>query len=700
MSKTITSNAIVFMDTTDDRKLSVYISSNHPIVQIKNQNTGECTPDWNTTNLQLSAEIYLDSKNVTADTQTSIGWYTKTGTTETLVGTGASLTVSTNVLSTNPIITYICKAEYQGINALSQLTFTRIDTGINGSDGTSVKIKATATSVTTVPDTDYYTITYSGSDISTAELNDAYIYNGDLYVCVDSRDGVDYFANVGRIQGPAGASAKNIVLSGGAQVFKVDKSNTVTPDTISITAHTLNTTVTDWTYSLNGGKNFITTLPAGIVRNGNVVTITGKELTTNSITIKASDGEVEDVMTVYKAFDGADGEEGNPGTPAPFAFLTNENISFAANANGQVSTTAFTTNVVSYIGTDKTEPAIGTISGLPEGMTVGEPTVLADELILTFSVTDKADFGSEESNNGTITIPVTSPVNTNLRLNWSKINAGSDGIAGAPGSNAVTFQIYSSNGYALSANVPTITLQTFAYIGDIEITAGAAYQWYSYQDTWSAISGATAPYLDVSRDDVSFSKSYMCKMNFDGLEYTSVATVDDKNDTNKVFSVKPSNYTVGDLWIVGTDYTPSGVEVGSLLKAQYTNSTYNDADWITATKYDEKINELKDDLAVYNQYFSFDSADGLKISARDKNGSASKFSTSLTNEKLSFNYGDDAIAYINGTKMNIKEAVIESPLTVTGKYSGSTMLQAPIINIGNFSIVVESNGSLSIVSNT
>lgn len=700
MSKTITSNSVVFMDTTDNRKLSVYISSNHPVVQIRNQNTGVYTPDWTVTNLQLNAEIYLDSKDITTDTQTDIGWYTKIGTVETLVGTGSFLTISTNTLVTNPIITYVCKAEYQGVNALSQLTFTRIDTGLNGSDGTSVNIKATATSVTAVADTDYYTITYNGSEISTAELNDAYMYNGDLYVCVDSRNNVDYFINVGRIQGPAGSPAKNIVLSSSAQVFKINKTGTVTPATISVIAHTLHTVVSKWTYSINGGQTFMSSPPAGLMLDGNIITITGESLATNSITIKASDGEVEDVITIYKAFDGADGEDGDSGAPAPFAFLTNENISFAANANGQIPTTAFTTNVVSYIGTDKVRPVIGTISGLPTGMTVADPIISTNELILTFSIADKTDFGSEKSNSGTITIPVMSPVSTNLKLNWSKINAGADGVEGTPGSNAVTFQIYSSNGYALSVNVPTVTLQTFAYIGDVEITAGATYQWYSYQDTWSAILGETAPYLDVSRDDVSFSKSYMCKMNFDGLEYTSVATIDDKNDTNKVFSVKPSNYIVGDIWIVGTDYTPSGVEVGSLLKAQYTNTGYQDSDWITATKYDKKINELQDNLAVYDQYFSFDSADGLRISARDKNGSASKFSTSLTNERLSFNYGDDAIAYINGTKMNIKEAVIESPLTVTGKYSGSTMLQAPIINIGNFSIVVESNGSLSIIANT
>ena len=277
---------------------------------------------------------------------------------------------------------------------------------------------------------------------------------------------------------------------------------------------------------------------------------------------------------------------------------------------------------------------------------------------------------------------------------------GDTGTPGRPGSDAVTFQVYSSNGYALSINTPTVTLQTFAYVGDVAITADATYQWYIYNDAeWVAISSETNAYLTITREDVAFSKSYMCKMTFDGVEYTSVATIDDKNDDNKVFTSKPSNYSAGDLWIVGVDYAPSGIEVGTLLRAEHTNTAYEDADWVAATKYDDKINELQDNIKTYNQYFSFDSTEGLKISAKDDNGTPSQFSTSLTNERLSFNYGNEAIAYINGTKMNIKEAEIESPLTVTGKYSGSTMLQAPVINIGNFSIIVEGNGSLSIVAN-
>lgn len=77
MSKTITSGNITFLDRTDDRKLDVYISSNHPTVQIHNSNTDTYTPDWSATNLQLSAQVYLDSHDVTTDTKTEIGWYSK-----------------------------------------------------------------------------------------------------------------------------------------------------------------------------------------------------------------------------------------------------------------------------------------------------------------------------------------------------------------------------------------------------------------------------------------------------------------------------------------------------------------------------------------------------------------------------------------------------------------------------------------------
>ena len=1229
MSRTITSGNVTFVDLSDNRKLDAYITSNLPTTQIYNQNEKKYIPNWSETNLKLSADIYLDSKEVTDNSYVSIIWYQKIGTqSKTQVGTGITLTVNSNQLTSSVgTITYICEATYNDTTtnpptAHAEIIFTRTDTGLNGTDGadgTSVNIKGTATAATQVEGTDYYTITYSDTAITAAEEGDAYLFDGDLYVCISARDGADYFINVGNIRGPAGADgrdAKSIVLSGDSQVFKVSQSNVVTPSIITVTAQAFNTTVTNWTYSTNGGQTFLSTAPTGVSRNGNVVTITGSSLTSNSLTIKASDGTIEDVFTIYKAFDGNDGNPGDPGDPAPISFLTNENVTFSANANGQITGTTITSNVVAYNGTTKVTPTIGTISGAPTGMTITPSTIAAsNEVMLTITIANNSTLGSTSSNMGTISIPVTYPVSTVLYLTWSKVNTGATGIGiasttvsygesdsssvqptswqsaipdvaegkylwtrtiidytdtnkadtvtytyakqgvkgdegktgtsvtvssiqyqegtsatvtptgtwsnsvvavaegkflwtktafsdgkvaygvarqgidggdgrgitsiveqyyqstsataqsggswsttaptwadgkyvwtrsvitytdsttsttspvcitgqkgsigntgvgvtsvdvwyyqstsatslsggswsttaptwsdgkyvwtktittytnnttdettavcitgqkgstgvgvksvteyylatsassdvttstlgwtttvqtitsdkkylwnyeiitytnnttstttpviigvfgntgntgkgiksvteyylatssssdvttstsgwtlaiqtltatkkylwnyelitytdnttttinpiiigvygdqgtpaisvmlssevhlfeadtqgvpvptsitfdvigyqglaqsattvgtitglpsagmtitilnngttstqiqiavtesltsvdsgtltipvtvngkvvnkkfnwkkskeglmGERGTDAITFQVYSTDGYVLSKDIPSITLQTIAYNGDVPIEAGATYQWYKYSSgNWVAITNATNGYLKISHSDVSFNSSYMCKMLFNNIEYVGVATIDDKSDTNIIFTSKPSSYAAGDIWIVGGDYAPSGVVTGTVLKAEYPNNTYNDTDWIVATKYDKVLDDINKHIDTYNQYFDFDDEDGLRITARDKNNIESKFSTVLTNERLAFNYGDDSIAYINGTSMHIKEAEIESPLTVTGKYSGSTMLQAPIINIGNFSIVVESNGSLSIVSN-
>jgi hypothetical protein len=246
-------------------------------------------------------------------------------------------------------------------------------------------------------------------------------------------------------------------------------------------------------------------------------------------------------------------------------------------------------------------------------------------------------------------------------------------------------------------------LQTFAYVGDVEITAGA-YQWYKYvEDEWVEIAeseGGVNPYLVVAQGDVSFSRNYMCKLLFNNAEYTGVVTIDDKSDENKVFTSKPSNYSAGDIWIVGSDYVPSETKAGTLLKAQRTNAEYLESDWVSATSYDENIAKLREEVDKYNEYFSFDSANALTITAKDANGNVSPFSTTLASDKLSFNQGAEAVAYIQSNKMKIREAEIESPLSITGRKSGSTVLQYPVLNIDNFSIIVESNGSLSIIANT
>lgn len=436
MLKTLHSNTITFVDYTDSRKLEAYITSNLPTMQIYDTNNQTYSPDWSVTNLQLSADIYLDSQEVTNNTATSIIWYKKIGIQPKIqVGTGINLTVDSNQLvGANSIITYICEAIYNDAAenspiAHTEIIFTRIDTGMNGIDGVD------GVGVTILGS--YNTLEELQTAHPIGNAGDAYIIGGNLYVwSVDNAQWED----VGNIQGPAGANgkdAKSIILAGSSQVFKVSKTNEVTPSTIQVTAYTFNTTAADWTYSIDGGQTFLIAEPAGISRNGNIVTVTGSNITSDSVIIKASDGEVEDIFTVYRALDGADG------ISTPIAFLTNENVTFSANAQGQISGTTIKSNVVAYNGTTKVLPTIGTITDVPTGMTI-IPGVITEsnEIMLTITIDNNSTLGSASNNMGVINIPITSPINTTLSLTWSKVNAGNTG-AGIK-STTVTYGVSNS----------------------------------------------------------------------------------------------------------------------------------------------------------------------------------------------------------------------------------------------------------------
>ena len=177
-------------------------------------------------------------------------------------------------------------------------------------------------------------------------------------------------------------------------------------------------------------------------------------------------------------------------------------------------------------------------------------------------------------------------------------------------------------------------------------------------------------------------------------------TVSDADSQNKVYTAKPINYTAGDIWIVDGDYQPTvykaGVAqtnkyaIGTMLKAQYTATTYQDADWVEALSYKEQLSDIQDHINTYNQHFSFDE-NGVIMTAMDSSGSVSDFKTKLTNTELGFYQGDDKVAHINDNTLIISKAQITNELAVTG--------DVPIFKVGNFILTEESNGSFSISTN-
>ena len=104
----LTSSQQTFVDITDQRKLSAYITSNLPKTQSEDPNTlpHEYAPDWTSSNLVLTPVIFLDQTSVALSaTGLTITWKRKDGTSaESSLAAGETaangiLTVNANKLS-------------------------------------------------------------------------------------------------------------------------------------------------------------------------------------------------------------------------------------------------------------------------------------------------------------------------------------------------------------------------------------------------------------------------------------------------------------------------------------------------------------------------------------------------------------------------------------------------------------------------
>ena len=573
------------------------------------------------------------------------------------------------------------------------------NTGATGATGKGIKSITEYYLATTASSGVATTTTGWTTTMQTLTATNKYLWNYELITYTDNSTAtinpviIGVYGDRGAT-GAAGADAYTVLLTNESHVFAGSTSSAVASNTTTqILAYKGTAAQSVTIVSVNGVAAATASTATGIAGlsfacsalSGTSPTVTFTCTTafvspsgTIPIVLSVGGVSVTKMFTYSIAFKGA---TGSTGTPSSSYWLVSNASAVQKTSSGDILCTPATLTFTGRIQTGSSAPANYACRWILATSTDGSTytdayTSTANEatVSLAASSTYKAVRARMYLAGGTTTLLDEQII--------PFVSDGETGAVGATGDNAVTFQVYSNNGYALSAGVPTLLLQTFAYFGDVEITAGATFQWYRHNNTdWVAVSGATNAYFNVSRDDVSFSNNYMCKMQFNGTEYVGVVTIEDKNDENKVFASKPSNYFSGDLWIVGTDYVPSGFAVGTMLRAEHTNSTYTDSDWVSATKYDDDINSLRETVDEYKQYFSVNSANGLQIG-----------NSSINNDVLT-------IDTINATSVNSDSASFES-LDVVGRYSGSTMLQAPVINLGNFSLVIESNGSLSIVANT
>lgn len=181
----------------------------------------------------------------------------------------------------------------------------------------------------------------------------------------DSKKPSDYTWSLTKgSKGDKGDPAPLISLSGTTQAITVDKDGKITPaSSFSVTGTAVNTAISNWTYSLNGG-NFGSAVPTGVTRAGNTVTIDPTKAVFDTFTIKAADATVSDVFTISRIKDGG---EGPPGSDAYTVFLTNESYTFAGSTTAALAGST-TTEVIVYKGINKITPTSITVGTKPTGL--------------------------------------------------------------------------------------------------------------------------------------------------------------------------------------------------------------------------------------------------------------------------------------------------------------------------------------------
>lgn len=481
MPTVLTSSQQTFVDITDQRKLSAYITSNLPKTQSEDPNVLPHTyaPSWASTNLTLTPVVFLDQTSVALNaTGLTITWKRKDGTSaESNLTTGETVTngvlkVTQDKLasSSSGMITYICYISYYDsetkntVNISSDITYTLVKNAANAK------------------------LAYVTAD--------TYVFKYDT----------------------AGS------LVGAAQA--------------TLTAQVQGVTISKWQYKNSSGNwaDYPTTSDNTNITSGTLVVKPTHAVFNNNVAqikVVTSDSDVYDTISITKMYDGVKGDTGAKGDPGSAGsgglsvILGNETQAIACTSGGKTSA-ASTISIpfTGYVGITQTACtcAVGT---LPTGITVKSNTAATASASgkLELSVAASSDLGGTSVLTGDITLTFTiSGMTVPMVFTWIKAKAGSNGTS------AVVFSVYAPNGTVVQNQSGTLTLATSAYSGTTAITS-ATYQWAKYVNgTWTNISGATASTLEVSGADIVNIQSYRCTMTYSSKTYVDVITVEDKSD--------------------------------------------------------------------------------------------------------------------------------------------------------------------------
>ena len=481
MPTVLTSSQQTFVDITDQRKLSAYITSNLPKTQSEDPNVLPHTyaPSWASTNLVLTPVVFLDQTSVALNaTGLTITWKRKDG-------TGAEANLTTGETVTNGILKV-----------------------------TQDKLAASSSGM----------ITYI-----------CYI----SYYDSETKNTVNISSDITYTLVKNAANAKLAYVTADTYVFKYDTAGAlVGASQATLTAQVQGVTISKWQYKNSSGNwaDYPTTSDNTNITSGTLVVKPTHAVFNNNVAqikLVTSDSDVFDTVSITKMYDGVKGDTGAKGDPGSngsgglSVILGNETQAIACTSAGKTSA-ASTISIpfTGYVGITQTACSC-TVGTLPTGITVKTNTAATASAAgkLEFSVAASSDLGAAATLTGDITLTFTISNKTVTKVfTWIKAKAGSNGTS------AVVFSVYAPNGTVVQNQSGSLTLATSAYSGTTAIT-NATYQWAKYVNgTWTNISGATSSTLTVSGSDIVSIQSYRCTMTYSSKTYVDVITVEDKSD--------------------------------------------------------------------------------------------------------------------------------------------------------------------------
>ena len=138
------------------------------------------------------------------------------------------------------------------------------------------------------------------------------------------------------------------------------------------------------------------------------------------------------------------------------------------------------------------------------------------------------------------------------------------GVYGDSGTDSVSFQIYSVDGFEFSDYLASITLKTAAFQGGSAITSGMTYRWLwwnsgsTLDDKYEVIPNSTSATLQVNMSDPYAFSSLKCEMKYCDITYEDHVSLTKKAD---VYTAMMKFFNGSNVISSDSDYTVAYVEL-------------------------------------------------------------------------------------------------------------------------------------------